>query len=200
MRLIRRFFSHHRLPVVFMCLLCGICSTYHLNQASAVFNLQKSVLDEDQALKNAESTFSAELKSAEMVYVAMRQKASAKRLSVYREKLKSFTKAGDFDKAVACKSAIESIEASGIEGSYPRPKDVVKYDGHRYGLVKEAATWHVAKKRCEMMGGHLVTLDSKGEIEWLENFCRMNKTTCWIGAHRRRSGGRVAVARRAEGG
>jgi hypothetical protein len=40
--------------------------------------------------------------------------------------------------------------------------------------------WHVAKRRCELMGGHLVTIESAGEADFVVT--TFGKEGFWIGA------------------
>lgn len=71
---------------------------------------QKKKLQDDPFIKKAESTFEAEMKAAEIAFAKATQKARDARLDAYRDQLKAFTKAGDFDKAVACKAALSELE------------------------------------------------------------------------------------------
>ncbi len=135
---------------------------------------QNAVLEADPFLKKASVTFNAEMLAAESAFLAAKQKAAEKRLGVYRDQLKAFTKAGDFEKAVACKAAIDILEAAGLDGSLPRPKDAVKFGGHTYALIKEPATWHVAKRRCEIMGGHLAYVKGAKELEFVGKLAGQN--------------------------
>lgn len=47
------------------------------------------------------------------------------------------------------------------------PDDAVNYNGHAYKVYKEALEWEAAKTRCESLGGHLVTITSKEENEFV---------------------------------
>lgn len=112
--------------------------------------------------------------------------AADARLKSYRDQLAAHTKAGDFDKAQATKARIEQLEADAESDpakapKRPRPKDVVKFGGHTYALVKDAVTWHVAKQRCEEMGGHLATIESPAESAFVASLCTQSEYT-WLGA------------------
>ena len=48
----------------------------------------------------------------------------------------------------------------------------VQYNGHSYYLFNLETTWTEAKKRCESMGGHLVTITDEGEQENIENLMK----------------------------
>lgn len=138
---------------------------------------QHAAFDADPVVKKANAAFEAEMKLVESVYFTAKRKATEKRLAVYRAQLKAFTKAGDFDKAMACKAALES---SGLDFSRPQPKDLVKFDGHTYALITEPATWYVAKRRCEEMGGHLAYCKSGKEYAFL--YKMSGKNSIYLGA------------------
>ena len=46
------------------------------------------------------------------------------------------------------------------------PAEALVFDGHRYLLVDSPGIWREAKAKAEAMGGHLVTINSRGEGEW----------------------------------
>ena len=61
-----------------------------------------------------------------------------------------------------------------------------EYNGHYYKIFDEGLTWADAKKRCEDMGGHLVTITSKGEQAVVQNliFSDGTKNYYWTGGFR----------------
>jgi hypothetical protein len=63
-----------------------------------------------------------------------------------------------------------------------KPKKTVKFNGHEYAYFDESVTWHVAKKYCEEMGGHLIILENSDEAEFLKEWCRRDRLGVWIGA------------------
>ena len=60
------------------------------------------------------------------------------------------------------------------------PADAAVYNGHHYKVIAEHATWHVAKARCEAMGGHLVTITSAAEDDFVRALCKGEDV--WLGA------------------
>ncbi len=44
------------------------------------------------------------------------------------------------------------------------------YNGHHYKLFTQKLTWYKAKVKCEKMGGHLVTITSQGENNFVSAF------------------------------
>jgi len=61
------------------------------------------------------------------------------------------------------------------------PKDAVSHGGHWYALYRQSVTWAEAKKECEKLGGHLVTVTSQGESEFLVALTRKAGGRCWVG-------------------
>ena len=61
-----------------------------------------------------------------------------------------------------------------------------EYNGHYYKIFDENMKWEQAKKRCESMGGYLVTITSKSEQAVIQNliFLHGNKNFYWTGAVR----------------
>jgi hypothetical protein len=116
---------------------------------------------------------------AEQEATKAKKAAAETRLKAYKDKLAEITKTGDFDKAQQVKARITQLENEPEGESHkpekptkrPRPKDTVKFGGHTYALIKEPATWHVAKLRCEEMGGHLVCINNPKESEFVAKLC-----------------------------
>ncbi len=127
---------------------------------------------------------------AEQEAAKAKRSAAEIRLKAYKDKLAEITKTGDFDKAQQVKARITQLENDPEGESHkpekptkrPRPKDTVKFGGHTYALIKEPATWHVAKQRCEEMGGHLVCVESREEEEFIAQLCSPCDRAVWIGA------------------
>lgn len=143
-------------------------------------------------IQAAEEKYATEVAKAEAVVTKAetdlakaRKAAGETRLKAYKERLAEVTKTGDFDKALSVKARIEQLEkepeSDPVKPSKrPRPKDTVKFGGHTYALIKDPATWHVAKQRCEEMGGHLVCLETPKEAEFIAEMA--GKMNCWIAA------------------
>ncbi|MFX0183436.1 MAG: lectin-like protein [Candidatus Hodarchaeota archaeon] len=53
------------------------------------------------------------------------------------------------------------------------------FNGHEYQLINISKTWHEAKKDCEARGGHLVTITSSKENEFVSNLA--GSFWIWIG-------------------
>lgn len=147
-------------------------------------------------LHSVEDKYASELSKAtslvakaETDAMKMSKAAAESRIRSYREKLAEITKTGDFDKALAIKNRIIQLEkeldaliTSRVEKppKHPRPKDTIRFQGHTYALIKDPATWHIAKQKCEEMGGRLVCINSTAESEFIASLC--GKQLASIGA------------------
>ncbi|MDB5384767.1 MAG: hepatic lectin-like [Planctomycetaceae bacterium] len=129
-------------------------------------------------IADAEANYAAAITKADNARFFAAQKANGDRLKVLKAALVDATKAGDFDAAAALKEKVSIAEKDGVGRS--KPKNVVKFGGHDYALIEDKVTWHVAKKRCEEMGGHLAIINSDAESEAIRQLC--GNTAAWIGA------------------
>lgn len=59
------------------------------------------------------------------------------------------------------------------------PPDAVEFRGHYYLLNLDALDWLAARKRCEKMGGHLVTISDAEENAFVEELC--GGSDAWFG-------------------
>lgn len=65
-----------------------------------------------------------------------------------------------------------------------------EFDGHYYKFFDETSNWDQAKKRCEKLGGHLVTITSKEEQALVQSmlFSKAMRSYYWAGGHRDKNG------------
>lgn len=70
------------------------------------------------------------------------------------------------------------------EGSYVEPDTPqgMSWNGHRYQFYDEAMTWEEAKARCESQGGHLATITSEAEQQFIMSVLEGTGTGFWLGA------------------
>jgi hypothetical protein len=73
--------------------------------------------------------------------------------------------------------ATQSIAASSI------PSGAKEYNGNYYYLYQQSTTWENAKLNCEAVGGHLVTITSIEEQEFIESLLSSDRETIWIGGY-----------------
>ncbi len=65
------------------------------------------------------------------------------------------------------------------------PEDALKYEGHFYKIYEESLPWNEARRACEEKGGHLVTVTSQGEQDFLVSMIEESGTEkkhFWLGA------------------
>ena len=61
--------------------------------------------------------------------------------------------------------------------------DVVLHNGHMYRICDESCTWSSAKENCEKLGGHLVTINSETELNFINKLITIgDKEYYWLGA------------------
>ena len=130
-------------------------------------------------LESADGAYQTAVMKADNIRFYALQKATADRVKVLKTALADATKAGDFDAATELKARLAAAESAGVRS---KPKNVVKFGGHEYALITEQVTWHVARRLCEEMGGHLAVIETAAENDSLLAFCKASKTEPWIGA------------------
>lgn len=63
------------------------------------------------------------------------------------------------------------------------PESAIEFDGHMYNFYLETIDWNSAKEKCESVNGHLVTITSDEENQFLvNNFPNNLISFFWIGA------------------
>jgi len=129
-------------------------------------------------IADANSNYATAVAKADNTRFYAVQKANSDRLNVLKKVLSEATKAGDFVAASKLKKQVDAAASDGV--SRPKPKNVIKFGGHEYALIEDKVTWHVAKRRCEEMGGHLVIPETVEEQAGVTKLCASN--TVWCGA------------------
>lgn len=147
----------------------------------ATFIFGQTAAELDPVCRNADDAFEKALHIADEVCVKSKRDAAATRQKTYKSQLSLATKAGDFDRATAIKAALDQIE-NDTEHLRPRPKETTAFGGRQYAIIRELVTWHVAKARCEQMGGRLACLESSSEVEFITEMLRKSNVNAWVGA------------------
>jgi hypothetical protein len=157
------------LPVIFCCL--------SLVLVAADGNSSLVPAEFDPFCRRAEDVYEKSIARAEDTWTAARKDAAGKRLKVYQDRLKEHTRAGRFDEATAINAWLDQHDPA-IPPK--RPTDAVRFGGHTYALIVQPVPWHVAREKCEEMGGHLVCVNSQEE----ENFIATlgGEYRAWTGA------------------
>ena len=83
----------------------------------------------------------------------------------------------------ACLTAMTS---SAFAETNSIPENAVEYNGHHYCLIDDVALkWDDAKKYCEERGGHLATITSEDEENFLKDLVSKQgtKNSYWLGGY-----------------
>jgi hypothetical protein len=88
------------------------------------------------------------------------------------------TRAEDDDRVADIQAKLDQYQPIGDPESFAQ-SERVSFAGHTYALIQENLTWHVAKHRCEAMGGHLVCIETPVEDEFIGRLC--NGKFVWLG-------------------
>jgi hypothetical protein len=57
----------------------------------------------------------------------------------------------------------------------------IEFEGHRYKLFDTPLRWHDADRACGELGGHLVTITSAAENEFVRGLAREGNHCVWLG-------------------
>ena len=136
----------------------------------------KSVNDSDVRL--AERRYDDAVTSINEAAAMERAAEAVKVAKVCRATMDAAMKAGDLDLAVAMREEAKAYEALG-GARISRPENQLEFGGHSYALIQESVTWHVAKQRCEAMGGYLVCVETPEEDRFIDRICQGSHV--WLG-------------------
>jgi hypothetical protein len=108
-----------------------------------------------------------------------RNQTEVRRLTVaLKNALNAATRAEDDDRVADIKLKLDQYRTIGDPAAFAL-SERVSFGGHTYALIQDNLTWHVAKHRCEAMGGHLVCIETPEEDEFIGRFC--NGSIVWLG-------------------
>lgn len=126
------------------------------------------------------------VKAIEERYQAAKEKAEAdlKRASDLKIKnlksLQAFAeRAGDTERVKQLQQVIDA-QAAGVSQTRARPAKTVKFGRHRYAVIDDKVSWHVAKRLCEEMGGYLACCETQQEADFVRSLC--GDVQSWVGA------------------
>ena len=63
------------------------------------------------------------------------------------------------------------------------PKNARIFNKHSYMVYNEALTWEEAERKCRQLGGHLCTITSREEYNFIINMLPSTKKLYWLGAN-----------------
>lgn len=62
--------------------------------------------------------------------------------------------------------------------------DLYSFAGHYYYVYKGHREWQSAEDYCESLGGHLATITSQEEQDFVEGIVKIADVACWLGAYK----------------
>lgn len=106
---------------------------------------------------------------------------------------KEVTQAGDLDEAIRIRDALTALKNGSAQPGAASGKPVLKkhtkipakavaFKGHHYFFVSAPCSWRVACQKCEEVGGHLVTFDSREEYAFVARL--RGNSAAYVGATR----------------
>ena len=98
----------------------------------------------------------------------------------YKLELFSVSNEGNRDRIKFGES--DSLELIVDDGAYLEWASASEYNGHRYKVFHEQISWSAAKAKCESLGGHLATVTTKKEQDFLVQL-KGQGFSCWIGLY-----------------
>lgn len=150
-----------------------------LTVAGRAFAQRPQTFLETPGTLRADEALAEAIEAASRAYARTREKELADWLRVYEKALAGAREKGDQVGVAYLTDAIAQSRQAGFVVK-PPPPDALKFEKHSYALVADAVPWHVAKRRCELMGGHLVMLESAGEANFV--VASFGKAQFWVGA------------------
>ncbi len=71
-----------------------------------------------------------------------------------------------------------------VDAAASIPDEAVTFNGNKYYIFHDEMDWTKAKKFCEKLGGHLVTITSQKEQNFIDKVLNKNSNRLWIGGYR----------------
>jgi hypothetical protein len=130
--------------------------------------------------------------NSESSFPVLLGEAGERLAKAYEAVEKDLVRSRDFDAAKKVRSERESL-ALGLRSPAPSgidpvgtidpslPREAVAFGKHRYMVFSGNFSWPDAKKKCDEMGGHLVTITSPEENAFV--FKLSGGRPCWIGMY-----------------
>ena len=131
-------------------------------------------------VNEAIQSFDQSIKSVRSLTTAKVRTNRQELISKLKAQQEAVTKAGDLEEALKIKSLVgqlETVQAAAQEsvvdegekaaGKVSVPRGAVKFGKSRYYVVTKPETYHVARVKCGLMGGHLVRIESEAEHQFV---------------------------------
>lgn len=135
-------------------------------QQPAAYAQQPAAFAETPKSKRLDETYLEATASATRAYERAREKETGAWIRSYERALSAAKASGDEVAVAYLSRAIALTKQAGFVVK-PAPPEATMYEGHGYMFLQPNLTFHAARKRCEEMGGHLVTIETPGEADFL---------------------------------
>ncbi|HEV7279906.1 MAG TPA: C-type lectin domain-containing protein [Pirellulaceae bacterium] len=143
------------------------------------FAQQPATFAETPKSKRLDETYLEATASAKKTYERAREKETGAWIRSYERALSAAKASGDEVAVAYLSRAIALTKQAGFVVK-PAPPDAQMHEGHGYLFLQPNLTFHAARKRCEELGGHLVTIESPSEADFLVK--TWGDRNFWIGA------------------
>lgn len=140
--------------------------------------LQTIQLNHQRKVQEAQTEKAKDLKTLTIRYIAALDRL-----------MRAHTRNGELDLAFNAKeekrraqSILADLSAK-LERAAKRarlPVDAIAWNGHHYKILDEDLNWYEAERKCEKLGGHLVTINSANELAFIRHICA--RRTIFLGA------------------
>lgn len=82
----------------------------------------------------------------------------------------------------------QSFNVINVKASDTTKSAQMKYGNHLYQIYYGEYTWTQAKQACKKLGGHLATITSQKEQNFIDNYLNTNDDKLWIGGYKASNG------------
>lgn len=131
----------------------------------------------EDSLAKLRKDYERDSNELERLFVRSAEQLRAQTLEKLEQERKNATLSDLLDKALSLRDlstwlASRKFKVAGDSEESPIPDDAAKFGKHRYIIVRDIATWHVAQDIAKSRGGHLARIRSKEEFEFIRKLCR----------------------------
>ncbi len=133
----------------------------NLEEAKGITQEKKFILDGDNTYTSNEIS-SKYAQRHQKTYMRKVERADQSYIRALEKEVREETKAGHLDAATRIKMEIVIFENPGGK----------LWNGHYYNVIRKHCTWHEAQKEAAKIGGHLVTITSFEEQEFLDTLLK----------------------------
>lgn len=148
----------------------------------------------DSRSEQIQAAIARETEKIQKAFSAELDQEIEKAVKTLEKQKETATKAGKLELALKIKLAIADLESKrapteksmvavknrGRKSKSVAPPQSVEFENHRYLFVADKTTWFEARDRCLAEGGHLVSITSEREMEFVNRL--VGSEGAWTGA------------------